>query len=157
MPLYNLITYYIPSFSDSFGEISQPDWGRTYVALIVFKAITIIICFDFYWPFSAENSVLIVNARKQVIGNTLWLSLLLLLNIIIIMIIVAIFLYSAEAETKLKLEKVTEIKKINAQMMAIKRYVSSTWLYGFYNNCLSLVLLSLSLLWKKIVKKVSTF
>ncbi|XP_015771626.1 PREDICTED: coiled-coil domain-containing protein 37-like [Acropora digitifera] len=27
----------------------------------------------------------------------------------------------AEAETKLKLEKVTEIKKINAQMMAIKR------------------------------------
>ena len=37
------------------------------------------------------------------------------------MIIVAIFLYSAEAETKLKLEKVTEIKKINAQMMAIKR------------------------------------
>ena len=30
-------------------------------------------------------------------------------------------LYSAEAETKLKLEKVAEIKKINAQMMAIKR------------------------------------
>ena len=28
---------------------------------------------------------------------------------------------SAEAETKLKLEKVAEIKKINAQMMAIKR------------------------------------
>jgi len=37
------------------------------------------------------------------------------------MIIVAIFLYSAEAETKLKLEKVAEIKKINAQMMAVKR------------------------------------
>lgn len=30
-------------------------------------------------------------------------------------------LFSAEAETKLKLEKVTEIKKINAQMMLIKR------------------------------------
>ena len=29
--------------------------------------------------------------------------------------------HSAEAETKLKLEKVAEIKKINAQMMAIKR------------------------------------
>ena len=28
---------------------------------------------------------------------------------------------SAEAETELKLEKVAEIKKINAQMMAIKR------------------------------------
>jgi len=28
---------------------------------------------------------------------------------------------SAEAETKLKLEKVAEIKKINAQMMLIKR------------------------------------
>ena len=33
---------------------------------------------------------------------------------------------SAEAETKLKLEKVTEIKKINAQMMAIKRSVHWT-------------------------------
>ena len=41
------------------------------MALIVFKAFTIIICCDFYWLFSAENSVLIVNARKQVIGNTL--------------------------------------------------------------------------------------
>lgn len=38
-------------------------------------------------------------------------------------LLVVIFLsfYSAEAETKLKLEKVAEIKKINAQMMAIKR------------------------------------
>ena len=32
---------------------------------------------------------------------------------------------SAEAETKLKLEKVAEIKKINAQMMAIKRWTAA--------------------------------
>ena len=32
--------------------------------------------------------------------------------------------YSAEAETKAKLEKVAEIKKINAQMMAIKSEIS---------------------------------
>lgn len=36
---------------------------------------------------------------------------------------------SAEAETKLKLEKVAEIKKINAQMMLIKR------LNHVYNVC----------------------
>lgn len=33
--------------------------------------------------------------------------------------------HSAEAETKLKLEKVAEIKKINAQMMAIKRWTAA--------------------------------
>ena len=34
--------------------------------------------------------------------------------------------HSAEAETKLKLEKVAEIKKINAQMMAIKRWTAAS-------------------------------
>ena len=40
---------------------------------------------------------------------------------------ISIFVFSsiirAETETKLKLEKVAEIKKINAQMMAIKRCI----------------------------------
>ena len=66
-----------------------------------------------------QKTVFFVNARKQV--DHWKYSLTIIIIVIIIMIIVAIFLYSAEAETKLKLEKVTEIKKINAQMMAIKR------------------------------------
>ena len=43
-------------------------------------------------------------------------------NFIDILNMTLFFLCRAEAETKLKLEKVAEIKKINAQMMAIKRY-----------------------------------
>ena len=34
------------------------------------------------------------------------------------------YYYSAEEETKAKLEKVAEIKKINAQMMAVKSEIS---------------------------------
>ena len=36
---------------------------------------------------------------------------------------VGMFYFRAEAETKAKLEKVSEIKKIHAQMMAIKRWL----------------------------------
>ena len=50
------------------------------------------------------------------------------------------FYYSAETETKAKLEKVAEIKRINANMMAIKseisKYEDTLKEYQMYRNFL---------------------